>query len=144
MDYMDFFMTPEAYLLHQISVNRDCLTKEKLMQLAEENLLEASPDAEKRVVAEALLEKMGAPWLAEQCEHFGVSAYSFQKKFGITNADVKRLANAGFLEITGSERFKIDGQYKYANLYNVFQFYQLEKLDITECLEEIKHGIQTV
>lgn len=138
MNYMDYFLTPEAYLLHQISANKDCITKDKLMQLAKENQLKASPDSEKGVVAEALLEKMGAPWLAGQCEHFGVSSYSFQQKFGITNDDVKHLAKVGFLEITGSERFRTNGHYKYADLYSVFQFYQLEKSEIERFLEELE------
>lgn len=141
--YMDQFTTPEEYLLYQISLNKganSCIMKEKLLRLAAENQINATAENKKWEIAQALLSKKGAKWLAEQCEHFGVPSYCFQKKFGIRNSDVKQLARSGFLEITGSERFTtMYGVTNYASLYSVFQYYSLTPSALGKALRELAY-----
>lgn len=70
--------------------------------------------------------------------HVGISSWYWQKKFGITNNDVRRMADKGFIAVTGKERFRAYGDYQYANLYSVFDFCRLTTDEVGEWLKEHK------
>lgn len=139
--YLELFDSPDAYIVHRISLNmgtESCMDKMQLMKLAEENGCPCDPSMSKEEIAEMLIKRIGAKALAKKCNHMGVSGYSFQQKFGITNADVKMLAQVGFLKVTGIERYGTNGRYCYANLYSVFQYFQLTQDKVQKLLAVCK------
>ncbi len=136
--YLESFDSPEEYIIHRICLNmgtENCINKIQLLKLAEENGFSFDPDNSKEKIAKMVMQQIGAEALAKECRSMGVSSYNFQQKFGITNADVKLLAQTGFLKVTGTERYRTFNGYRYASLYSVFQYFQLTKQDIQKRLE---------
>ncbi len=143
--YMELFQSPEEYIIHRIGLNmgtHSCIAKTRLLQLARENGIFIDPDTNKVKIARIVMRKIGAEALAKECQSMGVSSYNFQQKFGITNADVKLLAQTEFLKVTGTERYRTFNGYRYASLYSVFQYFQLTPADVQKQLKQAKERKQ--
>lgn len=140
-NYMDLFQTPEEYILHRVETDlgtQNCISKVELLKMAKMHGIIITPDSHKSEIARLVMKKIGAEAFAEKCEHLGVSNYGMQQKFGISHADLRRLTRIGFLQVTGKERFGKPGAYHYADLYSVFQYFQLTKEDVQMFLEEMQ------
>lgn len=139
--YMEQFQSPEEYILHRICLNmgtKNCIAKARLLELAQENGILVSPDAAKVQIAQIVMREIGAEALAKECQNMGVSGYNFQQKFGITRNDVTKLAEIGFLQVTGMEPFRAYGKQWYARLYSVWQYFSLTRQDIQKQLKMIQ------
>ncbi len=129
--FMDQFHSPEEYIRHEICANRgtqNVIDKSDLASLVRSFGIEVN---EKKMSKEdiylLLCEKLSVEEIAEHCLHLGVSSYSFQQKFGITNAEIKRMARCGFIKVTGSQRIRLYGKYRNADLYSIFDYFRLTK-----------------
>lgn len=132
--------TPEEYLLALIAANRGketCIPRDELILVEEAQGLEVPKNAAKRDIAELLLTVMDARELAACCEHIGVSSYEMQEKFGVTNAQLKKLANAGLLNITGTVDFRKYGRDLTAPLYDIWQYFELTPDELKAMLKQI-------
>lgn len=136
------FQTQESSEIELNMGTENCIDKIQLLKLAEENDFSFEPDISKEKIAKILMQQIGAEALADKCSHMGVSSYNFQQKFGITNADVKLLAQTGFLKVTGTERYRSFGRYRYASLYSVFQYFQLTPTEVQKQLKQAKERKQ--
>lgn len=67
--------------------------------------------------------------------HIGVSSQTYQKAFGITHKDVKKLEKKEFLKKVGEYRFRAYGQYMYAPLYDIIQFVTIDEEELKRALE---------
>ena len=124
------YKTPEEIIIGKISENRgtqNFISKFELIKLAEENNIEDITDkTDKKVIAVKIAEKIGYPELAVKA-NVGVSSYELQEKFGITNDDVKKMANKGFITVVGKERFRMYGKTRYANLYSPYDYFKSQE-----------------
>lgn len=131
--------TPEEYLLALITANlgtQNCISKDKLILIAEAHKLEIPKGATKTKIAELLFTVMDAHDLAACCEHIGVSSYAMQQKFGITNAQLKKLAKQGLINVTGTEQFRAYGRTLNAPLYDIWQYFELTPEDMAAMLKQ--------
>ncbi len=120
------YTTPEEIIIKKISENRgtgNFISKDELIRLSVENDIEVNDKMAKRDIAEQLAQKIGYEQLAVTAG-VGVSSAELQKKFGITNKEVKLMAAEGFLRITGKEPFRLYGRQCYANLYSPYDYFK--------------------
>ncbi len=137
MDYK----TPEELIITLIDQNRgthNFIDKSRLIELALENGIEdVSDKMYKKDIAVALAEKIGYPELAKLAS-VGVSSYEMQKKFGITNAEVKKMAKGGFITVVGTESFRMYGKTCHADLYSPYDYFKSEEEVISWLVEQSK------
>lgn len=137
MDYN----TPEEMIITLIDQNRgthNFIDKSRLIELAFENGVEdVSDKMYKKDIAIALAEKIGYAELAELAS-VGVSSYEMQKKFGITNNEVKKMAKGGFIKIVGTESFRMYGKTCHADLYSPYDYFRSEEEVISWLVEQSK------
>lgn len=140
MDYN----TPEEMIITLIDQNRgthNFIDKSRLIELALENGIEdVSDKMYKKDIAIALAEKIGYPELAKLAS-VGVSASQMQKKFGITNAEVKKMAKGGFITVVGTESFRMYGKTCHADLYSPYDYFKSEE-DVINWLVEHPKGVR--
>ena len=120
-NFMDRYSSPDEYIRAEICANRgpqNVMQKDTLLYLLEAAHMKADPKATK----------------GERCEHLGVSSRSWQLKFGISNDDVRYMALAGYITVTGKVRFRGWGRMQEAPLYSVFDYFRLSKEDVQQWL----------
>ena len=136
--------TPEEMIITLIDQNRgthNFIDKSRLIELALENGIEdVSDKMYKKDIAIALAEKIGYPELAKLAS-VGVSSYEMQKKFGITNAEVKKMAKGGFITVVGTESFQMYGKTCHADLYSPYDYFKSEE-DVINWLVEHPKGVR--
>ena len=132
------YKTPEEIIIGKISENRgtkNFINKYELIKLALENGVEdVSDKIDKRIIATKVAEKIGYYELAVKA-NVGVSSYELQKKFGITNNEIKKMAKGGFITVVGKEQFRLYGKTRYANLYSPYDYFKSEE-DVINWLVE--------
>lgn len=127
-NYMDKFDSPEAFIRAEVIANRgtkNVIDKADLLTLLA-TTEGYSDDFEKKTKAEIfdkLVEVMGSS--IYDYIPAGVSSWSFQLKFGITNYDVKKMAKHGFIRVTGQSEFRKYGTYCIADTYSPFDYFRL-------------------
>ena len=139
MDYK----TPEEMIITLISQNRgtkNFIQKSELIEIAIDNGLDVNDKMDKKDIAIALAEKIGYAELAKLAS-VGVSSLEMQKKFGITNAEVKEMAKGGFITIVGTESFRMYGKNRYANLYSPYDYFKSEE-EIINWLVDHPKGVR--
>ena len=133
--------TPEEMIITLIDQNRgtrNFIDKGRLIELALENGIEdVSDKMYKKDIAIALAEKIGYPELAKLAS-VGVSSYEMQKKFGITNNEVKKMAKGGFITVVGTESFRMYGKTCHANIYSPYDYFKSEEEVISWLVEHSK------
>lgn len=147
VNYMDNFKTSEEYIRHQINANRgtqNVIRKSDLAKIA--RLYDIDVNENKMTKDDIYLmlrDKISVKTLANECIHLGVNSFAFQQKFDITHDEVKRMARLGFIEITGSERFRAYGKYRYADLYSVFDYFRLTQDEVKQWLSANPKGTRS-
>ena len=134
------YKTPEEMIITLISQNRgthNFINKSELVKLALENGLDASDKMDKKDIAITVADKIGYPELAEKAS-VGVSSYEMQKKFGITNDEVKKMAKAGFITVVGTDSFRMYGKTCHAELYSPYDYFKSEDEVISWLVEHPK------
>ena len=135
------YKTPEELIIGKISENRgtqNFMNKSELIKLAQENNIDDVSDKnDKRIIAIKVAEKIGYSELASKAS-VGVNSYELQKKFGITNNEVKKMADGGFITVVGKEQFRLYGKTRYANLYSPYDYFKSEEEVINWLVENSK------
>lgn len=67
----------------------------------------------------------------------GVSSQVYQKTFGITHQEIKKLEKEKLLSVVGEYRFRAYGKYKYAPLYCVYEYANMTDEDMKILLSKI-------
>lgn len=133
--------TPEEMIITLIDQNRgthNFIDKSRLIELAFENGIEDVSDRMyKKDIAIALAEKIGYAELAKLAS-VGVSSLELQKKFGITNNEVKKMAKGGFITVVGTESFRMYGKTCHADLYSPYDYFRSEEEVISWLVEHPK------
>ena len=132
--------TPEEMIITLISQNRgtkNFIQKSELIEIAIDNGLEVNDKMDKKDIAVALAEKIGYPELAKLASA-GVSSLELQKKFGITNNEVKKMAKGGFITVVGTESFRMYGKTCHADLYSPYDYFRSEEEVISWLVEHSK------
>ena len=132
--------TPEEMIITLISQNRgtkNFIQKSELIEIAIDNGLEVDNKMDKKDIAVALAEKIGYAELAKLAS-VGVSSYEMQKKFGITNDEVKKMAKAGFITVVGNESFRMYGRTCNADIYSPYDYFKSEDEVISWLVEHPK------
>lgn len=135
-NYMDKFESPEDFIRFQITANMGknyVVDKIYLAELARSKGVKVVSKMTKLDIYNALKEKISSEEIMLCCG-IGVSSYSFQLKFDITNDEVKRMERLGYIQITGSERFRAYGKYRNADTYSVFDYFSLTKEEVHDWL----------
>lgn len=132
--------TPEEALLTLICQNRGLQNFIRIDQLIEgakeHGIKEIARTARKPEIAAQLFPLM-------DCYAFsvkygvGVKSVDMQSKFGITHGQVKKLEKAGLINVVGKERFRAFGGYKYAPLYDLWQYFELTTDDVQKELSKL-------
>lgn len=130
--------SPEEIIRFLICQNRgtqNFLSKGEMRQLGEaRGLVFNNKNYKKAELYNALITVYTAEEL-QTLGHTGVSSYHWQKKFKISNYSLKKLADMGFIQITGEERFRVAGEYRYAALYSSYDFCRITTEDIDRWLK---------
>lgn len=132
--------TPEEMIITLINQNRgskNFIQKSELIEIAIENGLDVNDKMDKRDIAKCVADKIGYLELAKVAS-VGVSSLELQKKFGITNAEVKKMAKSGFISVVGNESFRMYGKTCYADLYSPYDYYKSEEEVISWLVEHSK------
>lgn len=137
------YTTPEEMIITLISQNRgtkNFIQKSELIEIAIDNGLEVNDKMDKKDIAKSVAEKIGYPELAKLAS-VGVSSYEMQKKFGITNAEVKKMAKGGFITVVGTESFRMYGKNCHADLYSPYDYFKSEE-DVINWLVDHPKGVR--
>lgn len=122
--------TPEELIIRLVSRNggmTQAIDREGLIKVAIDNGIDEDfKKLTKKDIALRIADKIGYLELTKRTKS-GVSSYDLREKFGITNDDVKRMAKAGFLTVTGQEEFRMYGKYCHANLYSPFDYFKSQE-----------------
>ena len=132
--------TPEEMIITLISQNRgtkNFIQKSELIEIAIQNGLEVDSKMDKKDIAVTLAEKIGYAELAKLAS-VGVSSLELQKKFGITNNEVKKMAKGGFITVVGTESFRMYGKTCHADLYSPYDYFKSEEEVISWLVEQSK------
>ena len=134
------YKTPEEMIITLISQNRgtkNFIQKSELIEIAIDNGLEVNDKMYKKDIAVALAEKIGYAELAKLAS-VGVSSLELQKKFGITNNEVKKMEKGGFITVVGTESFRMYGKTCRADLYSPYDYFRSEEEVISWLVEHPK------
>lgn len=135
-NYMDKFKTPEEFICHRITSRNGVISKDGLIKFALNNGIKVNSkmkmldiyNAVRRVITlEDMLNGL-------KLRGLGVNSYSFQLKFNVTHDEVKRMARLGFIQITGTEYFRMYRKDCKCDLYSVFDYFRLTEDDVHQFL----------
>ena len=135
--------TPEEMIITLISQNRgtkNFIQKSELIEIAIDNGLDVNDKMDKKDIAICVADKIGYAELAKLAS-VGVSSLEMQKKFGITNNEVKKMAKGGFITIVGTESFRMYGKTCHADLYSPYDYFKSEE-DVINWLVEHPKGVR--
>ena len=140
------YKTPVEFVIAELSKNKGTqnnVMKCKLVDKAKKlQIVFDEKKVNKRELVEKIIAIIGVEAVAEEYG-VGIRSCHWQQKFGISNADIREMATKGFIKITGQERFRAYGEYRLANLYSVFQYYQLSWEEIHKWLTDNKRNKTT-
>lgn len=139
--------TPEQYVRYLVNVNKGTdspVLKNKLIEYAHTLGVSVDPKMTKNEIFEAIIEKSKSESetskkIAEKFK-LGISSLAYQRKFGITNDEVKRMARLGYISKTGEERFRAFNKDCYAPLYNIWEYFELTVDEVKMWLTENPKG----
>lgn len=137
IDYLN--STPVEIIKELLCQNRgtqNFLSKDELISIGKIRGLEFDNcDYKKSDLCDMLLSVYTVDEL-QRLAHTGISSYHWQKKFNITNAQLKKLAKLGYIQVTGKERFRAYGSYRYAALYSITDFCNITVNDVHVWLDK--------
>lgn len=145
INYMDQFKTPEDFIRCEILTNRgnrNVIDKAELKSFARRNGIEINDKMLKEEIYDLLIQKISPQDLQSYC-NIGVHSKSMQLKFDISHQEVKRMARLGFIGITGHYPFRAYGKYRYADLYDVYDYFKLTKEKVHQWLIENPKGTRS-
>lgn len=123
--YFDSELTVEEYIKKEICKNtgtQSVAFKDNLKVACDSMGIPYEEKLKKKELFDLLIENgCGYERLAELFG-VGVSSQIYQKAFGITHQQVKKLENKGIIRVVGNYRFRAFGKYLYAPLYDVYQY----------------------
>lgn len=73
-------------------------------------------------------------------KNIGVSSQDYQREFGISHQEVKRLEKFGVLQVVDTYRVRNYGKYLFVPLYDVCQFEDMTTEDMQQFLEKYPKG----
>lgn len=129
---MVYSKTPEECILNLINENRGIHTLigiGHLRLLLKDYNCVFDENATKHEMAKILGDKVGYRSL-EELTNVGLPAIEFQRKFNITYNQVKKLVRDGLLHVTGRDVFRLYGEYRYADIYSVYDYFELKDEEI--------------
>lgn len=124
--------TPEECMLNLISENRGIHTligEGHLRLLLKDYHCVFEENTTKYEMAKILGDTVGYREL-ERLTHVGLPAVEFQRKFNINNYQIEKLVRSGLLHVTGKECFYSYDHYIYADLYSIYDFFELRDEDV--------------
>ena len=124
--------SPEECVLELIAQNRgtqNYISKAHLILLLKDYKCEFNENLTKYELAKILGDKVGYRKL-EVLTNVGLPSVEFQRKFNINNNQVKKLVKAGLLHVTGRDIFRLYGKYRYADIYSVYDYFELKEEDV--------------
>lgn len=141
--YFDRDMTVEEYVRMEICKNggtQSVVFKDQLQKACEAMELEFDKKLGKDGLFDLLVENGCSHEELAERYGVGVSSQIYQQTFGITHTDVKRLEKHGALKKVGEYRFRAFGDYKYAALYDIYQFGRMTDENMKKLLQEYPKG----
>lgn len=133
--YFDSELTVEEYIKKEICKNagtQSVAFKDNLIVVCDSLGIAFDEKLKKTELFDLLIENgCGYEQLAERFG-VGVSSQIYQKTFGITHQQVKKLEKRGILKVVGEYRFRAYGQYRYAPLYDIYQYARMTEEEIQE------------
>lgn len=140
-NYMDYFSSPEEFIRFHVTARSkfSVIDRDGLIEIARSNGISIGRNVTKVKILNLILEKMSLEEFAGLL-NCGVRSGSFQQKFGITHKDVKRMAQLGVIQVTGSERVRLYGKYCDVDLYSVFDYFRLTREAVYKWLAKNPKG----
>mgnify|MGYP004568661895 CR=1 FL=1 len=140
INYFDREVTVEEYVKSEILLHQggNHLTKEQLYDICQEKGIPCRKSLPKEEFWDLLMEN--GVTCEEMARHVGVSSQIYQKTFGISHQDVKRLEKHGVLKVVSYYQYRAFGDYHFAPLYDVYQFGKMTDKDMQNLLEEYPKG----
>lgn len=135
--------TVEEYIAKEVSANKgtdSVIYKEDLVKMCAEKNIVVPRTATKLQLYNLLIESGVTTYEFAVKAGVGVGSAVYQKAFGITHADVKRLERIGILKVVGQRRYRDYGQYLYAPLYDIMQYAEFTSEAVKELLEKYPKG----
>ena len=143
IQYFDTELTVEEYIRKEILKNagsQNIALKSDLEKMCNIRNIEYDKQTTKEELLNSLI-KYGVSYEEiASCFSVGVSSQVYQKAFGISHTDIKRLEKHGALEVVGTYRYRAFGQYNYAPLYDLYQYAKMSDADIQSLLEQYPKG----
>ena len=143
ISYFDTELTVEEYVRKEILKNagtQNVAMKSDLERMCKDRNIEYDKETTKEELLNFLV-KYGVDYKElASCFGVGVSSQVYQKSFGVSHADIKRLEKHGALEDVGTYRYRAFGQYNYAPLYNLYQYAQMSNEEMRLLLEQYPKG----
>lgn len=120
INYFDREVTVEEYVKSEILLHQggNHLTKEQLYDICQEKGIPCRKSLPKEEFWDLLMEN--GVTCEEMARHVGVSSQIYQKTFGISHQDVKRLEKHGVLKVVSYYQYRAFGDYHFAPLYDVY------------------------
>lgn len=143
IQYFDTELTVEEYIRKEILKNagtQNVAMKSDLEKMCDTCEIPHDKTTTKEELLNALLEYGISYKEIASCFSVGVSSQVYQKAFGISHTDVKRLEKHGVLEVVGTYRYRAFGQYNYAPLYDIYQYAEMSDEDMKQLLEQHPKG----
>ena len=137
----EIYPTPYDYIKRQIAANKglqNAIMRNNLIEMAKAHGVEVDKNDTKEIIFVNLSKKMNIEDIAAVC-NIGIGSFGYQQKFGISKTDVKKMAEKGFIKVTGKQYFNAYGKRMCANLYSVFDYYRLTSDEVHKWLKENTH-----
>ena len=140
---MDNYRTSEEYIEYQkyAESQEKVLMKSTLLWLLKEKEIDADPATNNQALYAQLRKVMPETEFASKCSHLGVTAYTWQKKFDITEEQIEYLERNGYISVTGVIGLRSEGDgYFTVPLYSISDYFRLSVKDVKEYLKHFKSG----
>lgn len=143
INYFDKEITIDEFVKIEICKNdgtHSLVFKEQLENLCKEKNIPIKNKMSKNDLFDLLIKN------GMSCDEFaitfgiGVGSLEYQKAFGITKEDVKRLEKHGVLKVIGKSEFYAYGRYLKAPIYDIFQYREMTAEQMQKLLEEYPKG----
>lgn len=140
-NYIDRFETPQEFIRSEVLANRGTrspVTKEFMITCAGWKAKEGEQPGKmtKAQLWDMLYQQYGDK--VYTMFPVGVNSGAFQRKFGITHYEVKKLAAAGVIAVTGEYAFRAYGKNLHAKVFSAFDYFRLTPTEVRQALAELK------
>lgn len=136
------YKSPEEFIRAELLTNRGsqniCSKNDLAALLAEIDSSVDTTGLSKTELVDRLIDQMGSRFY--KLFPVGISSYSWQERFEITNKQVKQLAAAGYISVTAQKTFRKFGKELTAPLYDPYAFYAMTKEQIHEILNQLEEA----